>query len=62
VEDRPKRFFEHWFSGFLQERKVASDDIKEENCTIVAFDLATRLLEIGNILQREELDDLEFDQ
>eukprot|EP01032_Pedospumella_encystans_P003584 gene3584-4238_t len=61
VEDRPKRFFEHWFSGFVQERKVPSDDIKEENCTIVAFDLATRLLEIGNILQREELDDLEFD-
>lgn len=62
VEDRPKRFFHHWFSGFVQEKKASIEEIREDNCTIVAFDLATRLLEIGNILYQEGLDDLEFDR
>ena len=60
VEDRPKRFFPEWYSGTIQEKKSSVEDIREENCTLVAFELATRLLDIGDILQSENFEELDF--
>ena len=52
--------FPEWFSGAISEKKAASEDIKEDNCTIVAFDLASKLLKIGDILQSEHQEELDF--
>ena len=60
IEDRPRRVFPEWFSGAIPEKKAASEDIKEDNCTIVAFDLASKLLKIGDILQSEHQEELDF--
>jgi hypothetical protein len=60
IEDRPRRIFPEWYSGTIPEKKSPTEDIREDNCTIVAYDMATRLLEIGNVMQSENQEDLDF--
>jgi hypothetical protein len=60
VEDRPKRFFPEWYSCNLQERKSPGEDIKEDNCTLIAFDMANRLLDVGSGLQEEVQEELDL--
>lgn len=61
MEDRPKRFFPEWYSCTIQERKSQGEDVTEENCTSIAFDLANRLLDVGNVLTKGEgQEDLEL--
>lgn len=60
IEDRPRRLFPEWYSGIIPEKKTPADDIREDNCTTVAFDMATRLLNIGKTIQEENQDDLDF--
>jgi hypothetical protein len=60
IEDRPRRIFPEWYSGTISEKKVPAEDIRDENCTIVAFDMATKLLKIGNVMQMEGQEDLDF--
>ena len=56
VEDRPKRYFPEWYSTTVQERKSAIEDITPENCLDVVFETASKLLEIGNGLESNELE------
>lgn len=60
VEDRPKRYFPEWYSCTIQERKSAGDEVTEENCKDVVFEMSSRLLEVGEGLrsdaQQDELD------
>lgn len=60
IEDRPKRIFPEWYSGTIPEKKTPMEDIKEENCTLVSYEMASKLLEIGNVMQAENLEDLDF--
>ena len=53
IEDRPKRFFPEWYSSTIQEKKTQlGEEITDENCTNVVFDMANRLLTVGNSLQK----------
>jgi hypothetical protein len=47
IEDRPKRFFPEWHTATIQEKKSQGEDITEENCTNIVYDMANRLLSIG---------------
>ena len=54
VEDRPKRFFNEWYSSVInQDKKAQVESVTDDNCKNIAFDLATGLLEIGTGLQSE---------
>ena len=53
VEDRPKRYFPEWYSCTIQERKSIVDDVTVENCKEIVYELAKRLLEVGNALVNE---------
>lgn len=53
VEDQPKRYFPEWYSCTIQERKSIVDDVTVENCKEIVYELAKRLLEVGNALVNE---------
>jgi hypothetical protein len=44
----------------IPEKKSPTEDIREDNCTIVAYDTSTRLLEIGNLMRSENQEDLDW--
>ena len=52
IEDRPKRFFPEWYTATIQEKKSQGEDITEENCTNIVYDMANRLLSIGTGLSK----------
>jgi len=64
IEDRPKRFFPEWYTATIQEKKSQGEDITEENCTNIVYDMANRLLSIGTGLGKvdkpEDRDILKF--
>jgi len=49
VEERPKRYFNEWYSCVMQEIKSQVDDVSAETSRDVVHDLATNLLEIGKL-------------
>jgi hypothetical protein len=51
IEDCPKRFFPEWYSTTIRERKSAVEEVVEDNCKDIVFEIVTDLLEIGNSLQ-----------
>lgn len=59
VEDRPKRDFPEWYSCTFPEKK-SSDEFTEESCKDVVFDIATKLLKIGESLRSQQSDELEL--
>lgn len=60
IEDKPQRVFPEWYSCVIQERKTSSDDFTEESCKDVVFDVATKLLEMGDGLQSQPSETLEL--
>lgn len=54
IEDRPKRFFPEWYSCVIQEAKSSSEEVTEESCKDIVFEVATRLLQIGDRLQSQQ--------
>lgn len=60
VENRPKRYFPEWYSCTIQERKSAADDVTEENCKDIVYEMATKLLGVGDGLQNEVQEELDI--
>lgn len=60
VEDRPRRYFPEWYSCNVQEKKVQVEEITDENCKDIVFDLSTRLLKTGSDLNTGSLEDSRF--
>ena len=58
IEDRMKRIFPEWYSCTINDRKAQNEDLTEENCKDVVFELTQKILKIGEGLQSEsnELD------
>ena len=60
VEDRPRRYFPEWYSCQIAEKKAQAEDITDENCKDVVFDLSSRLLNTESTLTPESLEDPRF--
>jgi hypothetical protein len=60
VEDRPRRYFPEWYSCNMPEKKVQVEEITDENCKDIVFDLSTRLLTTGSGLTIDKLEDARF--
>jgi hypothetical protein len=60
VEDRPRRYFPEWYSCNIPEKKAQAEEITDENCKDVVFDLSSRLLTTGSGLTAESLEDARF--
>jgi hypothetical protein len=60
IEDRPKRYFPEWYSCVLQEQKSQGEDLTAENSEDLVFDMASKLLDLGNKIGTEPEDELEL--
>lgn len=60
VEDRPQRFFPEWYSCTIQERKSPEQDITDENCKDIVFEMAEQLLGVGTGLSAESQEALDL--
>lgn len=60
LEDIPKRYFPEWYSCVIQEQKLPGEEITAENSEDLVFDMATKLLDLGNKLRTEPHDELEL--
>lgn len=61
TEDRPKRIYPEWFSCILSEQK-AVEEVTKENSEDIVFDMATKILELGNKLRNEAQDELDLER
>lgn len=60
LEDIPKRYFPEWYSCVIQEQKLPGEDLTAENSEDLVFDMATKLLDLGNKLRTEPQEELEL--
>lgn len=61
TEDRPKRIYPEWFSCILSEQK-AVEEVTKDNSEDIVFDMATKILELGNKLRTEAQDELDLER
>lgn len=54
-EDHPKRTFKKWFSATIPDRKT-TDELTEENCNDIAFDLFNKLSKVAASLEMDKWD------
>lgn len=59
TEDRPKRFFPEWYSCVLQEQR-SLEELTEENSLDIVYEMATKLLDVGNKLKEQPQEELEI--
>lgn len=51
VEDKPFQSFADWFSCTMQDQKLPSEEISEENCVDIIHDISMKILNVGHQLQ-----------
>ncbi len=60
LEDIPKRYFPEWYSCVIQEQKLPGEELTQDNSEDLVFDMATKLLDLGNKLRSEPQEELEL--